>query len=185
MDLTYLVGGEIRSVQTEWVQVRITGQPSITLPPPGTTDTWLTAADGGGTGRATDLYIRSRRREETLSSFSVNSLRLTYLVSRLPTYFGNLQNMLPPKRLVFYLWHMQGNALPKLLATLSTCSPLCERHKLTSKQFIKILDGSLPTHSKKTSFAFFWCQPDRNRISFVDLNWSQSRLNHLPLANEF
>lgn len=45
--ITHLSGGEIRYTQTEWVRVRITGQVSITLPPPGPTDTWLTAADGG------------------------------------------------------------------------------------------------------------------------------------------
>lgn len=66
--------------------------------------------------------IRWRRGEEALSSFSVNSLRLTYWVSRLPTYFGNLQNMLPPEMLGFYLWPVQGNALSKLLETLLTCS---------------------------------------------------------------
>ena len=45
--ITHLLGGEIRYTQTEWVRVRITGQVSITLPPPGPSDTWLTAADGG------------------------------------------------------------------------------------------------------------------------------------------
>lgn len=77
-------------------------------------------------------------------SFSVNSLRLIYLVSCLPTYFGILQNMLPPKRLSFYLCSLEGNALPKLFATLSTCSLFCEKYKLTSKQFIKNLDANLP-----------------------------------------
>lgn len=44
--------------------------------------------------------------------------------SRLTTYFGNLQNMLPPERLGFYLWPVQGNALPKFLATIILLSLL-------------------------------------------------------------
>lgn len=75
-------------------------------------------------GRPLIFPSDKEEKRKRFSLFSVNYLKLTYLVSRLPTYFGNLQNMLPPKRLVFYLWHVQANVLPKLLATLSTSNSL-------------------------------------------------------------
>lgn len=62
--------------------------------------------DSSWEGGAIDLSSELGE-EEPSSSFSMIPLRHTYLVSRLPTYFGNVQNVLPPKRVVFYLWQVQ------------------------------------------------------------------------------
>lgn len=141
-------------MQTEWVQVRITGQPFITLPPPGPTDTWLTEADGGM--QETDLFHQIKKKRGS-SSLILSEFSQAYLFAlSLSSLFWELAKYALSREVRLLSLAHAGKYFKQTLATPSTFPLLCEKHKLTSKHFIKIIDGSLTANSRIIWFCFFW-----------------------------
>ena len=142
--------GEISWVQTEWVQVTITGQPSITRRPPGAIDTWLTAAQGEGGVELILIFPSDRAEERERSSL--------FLLSEFSQAF--LFDISPSNLFQELVKHAPSPEVSSL--SLALCAEVSNSIKLLaplwhtqSQQFIKIIDASLPILFKKLNLPWF------------------------------
>lgn len=182
MDCTRLFGGEIRYMPTEWVQVRITGQPSITLPPPGPTDTWLTAADGGrGANRWSFHQIKQTKWSALLI---LNEFFQAYLFGFSPSnLFQDLAKSAPSREVMFLSLACAGKCFTQTFWQLYQPAPSPERNTNS------IVNNSLKSMMAVNQPALFWIfrmHFDRKQMFIGHVQyWSRSWFNDLPLANIF